>query len=145
MTINSIGPFVAITTIISIWFGHVMVRKLEARLSKIIPAILMCILLGLVFIFGSLLLENNALSAISGIIGITFLWDALEFKRQERRVMVGHAPANPKNPRHLRILAEYKTATTLDYLDREPRGQFYSQAELNAMLNEESKWEVNSS
>lgn len=121
-----------------------MVRKLEARLSKIIPAILMCILLGLVFIFGSLLLENNPISAISGIIGITFLWDALEFKRQERRVIDGHAPANLKNPRHLSIFAECTTATTLDLLDREPRGKPYSQAELNAMLNEESKWEVNS-
>lgn len=141
---NSIGVLAALTTILSIWFGHVMVRKLDARLSKVIPAILMCIMLGLVFIFSSLLLENNSISAIFGIIGITFLWDAFEFKRQQKRVIKGHAPANPKNTRHLRILAEYKTATTLDLLDREPRGQFYSQGELNAILNEESKEEANS-
>lgn len=139
MTINSIGLFVAITTIISIWFGHVMVRKLEARLSKITPAILMCILLGLVFIFGSLLLENNSISAISGIIGITFLWDAFEFKRQQKRVIKGHAPANPKNPRHLKILTEQASATTLDILDREPRGKPYSEAEIDTMLNEVSE------
>ena len=141
---NSIGVLAALTTILSIWFGHVMVRKLDARLSKVIPAILMSIMLGLVFIFSSLLLENNSISAIFGIIGITFLWDAFEFKRQQKRVIKGHAPANPKNTRHLRILAEYKTATTLDLLDREPRGQFYSQGELNAILNEESKEEANS-
>jgi hypothetical protein len=121
-----------------------MVRKLEARLSKIIPAILMCILLGLVFIYGSLLLENNTLSAVSGIIGITFLWDALEFKRQQKRVKTGHAPANPKNPRHLKILTEHASATTLDLLDREPRGKAYSQDEIDAILNAESKSEVNS-
>lgn len=141
---NSIGVLAALTTILSIWFGHVMVRKLDARLSKVIPAILMCIMLGLVFIFSSFFLENNSISAIFGIIGITFLWDAFEFKRQQKRVIKGHAPANPKNTRHLRILAEYKTATTLDLLDREPRGQFYSQGELNAILNEESKEEANS-
>ena len=141
---NSIGVLAALTTILSIWFGHVMVRKLDARLSKVIPAILMCIMLGLVFIFSSLLLENNSISAIFGIIGITFLWDAFEFKRQQKRVIKGHAPANPKNTRHLRILAEYKTATILDLLNREPRGQFYSQGELNAILNEESKEEANS-
>lgn len=141
---NSIGVLAALTTILSIWFGHVMVRKLDARLSKVIPAILMSIMLGLVFIFSSFFLENNSISAIFGIIGITFLWDAFEFKRQQKRVIKGHAPANPKNTRHLRILAEYKTATTLDLLDREPRGQFYSQGELNAILNEESKEEANS-
>lgn len=141
---NSIGVLAALTTILSIWFGHVMVRKLDARLSKVIPAILMCIMLGLVFIFSSFFLENNSISAIFGIIGITFLWDAFEFNRQQKRVIKGHAPANPKNTRHLRILAEYKTATTLDLLDREPRGQFYSQGELNAILNEESKEEANS-
>jgi hypothetical protein len=144
MTINTIGLFVAITTIITIWFGHVMVRKLEARLSKIIPAILICILLGLVFIFGSLLLENNSISAISGIIGITFLWDALEIKRQQKRVKMGHAPANPKNPRHFKILSKSSTATPVDILVREPRGKPYSQVELTAMLREESKIEANS-
>ena len=135
MTINTIGPFVAITTIISIWFGHVMVRKLEARLLNLIPAILMCILLGLVFIFGSLLLENNSISAISGIIGITFLWDAFEFKRQQKRVKTGHAPANLKNPRHKQILAQFPSATTIDLLDRKPRGAPYSQLEIESVLN----------
>jgi hypothetical protein len=98
----------------------------------------------MLFLLGAILLENNTLSAVSGIIGITFLWDALEFKRQQKRVIKGHAPANPKNPRHLRILAECKTATTLDMLDREPRGKPYSQIEIDAILNAESNSEVNS-
>jgi hypothetical protein len=129
---------------LSIWFGHVMVRNLEYKLQKILPAMLLCILLGMLFLLGAILLENNTLSAVSGIIGITFLWDALEFKRQQKMVIKGHAPANPKNPRHLRILAECKTATTLDMLDREPRGKPYSQIEIDAILNAESNSEVNS-
>jgi len=142
--LNSIGVLAAITTMLSIWFGHVMVRNLEYKLQKILPAMLLCILLGMLFLLGAILLENNTLSAVSGIIGITFLWDALEFKRQQKRVIKGHAPANPKNPRHLRILAECKTATTLDMLDREPRGKPYSQIEIDAILNAESNSEVNS-
>jgi hypothetical protein len=129
---------------LSIWFGHVMVRNLEYKLQKILPAMLLCILLGMLFLLGAILLENNTLSAVSGIIGITFLWDALEFKRQQKSVIKGHAPANPKNPRHLRILAECKTATTLDMLDREPRGKPYSQIEIDAIFNAESNSEVNS-
>lgn len=141
---NSIGVIAGLTTILSIWFGHVMVRNLEFKLPKIQPAVLLCILLGMMFLLGALLLENNTLSAISAIIGITFQWDALEFKRQQKRVIIGHAPANPKNSRHLRILAEKSTATTLELLDREPRGKAYSQVEIIAILNEESKSEVNS-
>ena len=122
VTLNTIGVISAITTLLTIWFGHVMVRNLEVKLTRIVPAMFVCILLGFIFIFGALLSNQNWLSASSGILGITFLWDALEFKRQEKRVKVGHAPANLANPRHLMILAQYPTATTFDLLDREPRG-----------------------
>ncbi len=55
-------------------------------------------------------------------LGITALFDALEFRRQFRRVKQGHAPANPNNPRHAPWLAEGK-ATTADLLKREPAQQ----------------------
>ncbi|MBW6473856.1 MAG: DUF4491 family protein [Anaerolineaceae bacterium] len=144
MTINPIGMLTAITTIITIWFGHVMVRRVEARVERVEPAIAVCIFLGLFFGTGAVLVDSNQHSAILGIIGITFLWDALEIKRQQKRVKMGHAPANPKNPRHLTILTEFATATPVDILDREPCGKPYSQAELTAMLNAESKIEANS-
>jgi hypothetical protein len=73
------------------------------------------------------------LSAGSGIFAVTFLWDALEFLRQQNRIKHGHAPANPNNPRHAKILAEYPEATTFDWLDRDPRGSKYSLAELASM------------
>jgi hypothetical protein len=64
---------------------------------------------------------------------VTFLWDALEFLRQQNRIKHGHAPANPNNPRHAKILAEHPEATTFDWLDRDPRGRSYSAEELVAM------------
>jgi hypothetical protein len=76
-----------------------------------------------------LALEGVALSSTSlyvsgacGILGMTALFDALEFRRQFKRVKKGHAPANPNNPRHAALLAE-GTAITIDLLKREPTPQ----------------------
>ncbi len=132
---NVIGIIVATTTILSIWFGHVLVRKLEARVNRLLPAILICVGLGITFGFGAWISFHNSISAVSGIIGVTFLWDALEFVRQEKRVKIGHAPANPHNPRHAHILEQYPSATTIDILDREPRGYPYTQSEIDSILH----------
>jgi hypothetical protein len=51
---------------------------------------------------------------------MTLLFDGFELSRQERRIIRGHAPANPDNPRHAKILKEYPSATTVDLLKREP-------------------------
>jgi hypothetical protein len=59
------------------------------------------------------------ISGACGILGMTALFDALEFRRQFKRVKKGHAPANPDNPRHMPLLAEGQ-ATTIDPLKREP-------------------------
>lgn len=118
---NGIGLAAALATFLGIWLGHVSVRKIEF-VSPIIwlPAALLAA--------GGIGLEALALqtanlpaSAALGILGITLLWDALEFSRQQRRVQKGHAPANPHNPRHARILAACPTATTLNPVkDRRP-------------------------
>lgn len=128
MIFNTIGMLAAMTTIISIWFGHVIVRRLEAKLVRASPTISICIFLGLLFEVGAILVDSNQNSTILGIIGITFLWDGIEFYRQQKRVKIGHAPANSKNPRHALLLAQYPSATTIDILDREPRGVSYSQS-----------------
>ncbi len=132
---NSIGLITSTTTILTIWFGHVLVRKLEARVNRLLPLILICVGLGITFGIGAGIASHNSISAISGIISITFLWDALEFVRQEKRVKIGHAPANPHNPRHARILAQYPSATTVDILAREPRGVPYTPSEIDAILH----------
>ena len=122
MTLNGIGILAALATFFGVWIGHVTVRKVEYRVSDLRIPILSALIIGLA-------LEIVALSSISlyvsgacGILGMTVLFDALEFRRQFKRVKKGHAPANPNNPRHAPLLANGQ-ATTIDLLKREPVGQ----------------------
>lgn len=122
MTINLLGPVAALTAFLSIWFGHVAVRKIEFNSRTIwLPAVVFAIV-GIVVDWFSLLTSNFLLSTALGILGITLLFDTFEFMRQQKRIIKGHAPANPDNPRHAKILREYASATTLDLLKREPTG-----------------------
>ncbi len=120
---NPLGLIAAITAFLAIWIGHVAVRKLEAEARDIRPPMFIAILLGLITVYFSLSTSNLQLSTILGILGITLLWDAFEIYRQQNRIKHGHAPANPNNPRHVKILREYSTATTLDLLKRDPVGR----------------------
>ncbi len=52
---------------------------------------------GLAALAASFAVDARLLSGSLGIFGITLLWDALECVRQQRRVVRGHAPANPQN------------------------------------------------
>ncbi|MDP1779418.1 MAG: DUF4491 family protein, partial [Anaerolineales bacterium] len=100
MEINTLGLTAALTAFLSIWIGHVAVRKIEFISPTIwLPTILFTAL-GLFTEYSSLITDNLSLKTSLGIIGITFLWDALEFTRQQKRIRKGHAPANPNNPRH---------------------------------------------
>jgi hypothetical protein len=123
MEINFIGLTAALVAFLGIWLGHVFVRLIECNAKKLWTPILIAIVLGLALEIYSLAIAHRPLSAATGILGITLLWDALEFIRQEKRVKKGHAPVNPSNPRHAQILAEYPSATTLDMLKRDPIGR----------------------
>jgi len=122
MSIQWIGIVTAITTFVGVWVGHVSVRKIEYISSNLWFPSLMAILSGLILEFFSFRCKHDTLSAFLGILGVILLWDGIEFRRQQRRVWKGHAPANPSNPRHLRILANSPFATPFDLLDREPTG-----------------------
>jgi hypothetical protein len=119
---NLIGVVAALIAFFSIWFGHVAVRKIESISPTIWIPTTIFTALGLFAELLSLTTVNRPLSTVFGTLGITLLFDALEFTRQQNRIKKGHAPANPNNPRHAKILAEYPTATTLDLLKREPIG-----------------------
>ncbi len=134
MEINTLGLTAAITAFLSIWWGHVAVRKVEAEARDIRYPILIAIALGLFTEYGSLVTDNLHLKTALGILGVTLLWDAFELYRQEKRVKHGHAPANPNNPRHAKILAEYPAATTLDLLDRDPIGRPVSPEEAPKLI-----------
>jgi hypothetical protein len=120
---NALGLVAAAATFFGIWFGHVAVRKVEFVAPSLWLPTLVAASAGAGLLACSLLTSSLLLSTALGILGITLLWDALEFTRQQRRVRKGHAPANPRNPRHARILAEYAAATTLDLLKRDPVGR----------------------
>src|SRR5512134_2443928 len=121
MMFNGIGLVAAVATFLSVWLGHVGVRKIEYHAPKLWMPMLIAVLLGLALELGALLSDNLYVSAALGIAGITVLCDALEFRRQFNRVKKGHAPANPNNPRHAPLLAAGQ-ATTVEWLDREPTG-----------------------
>jgi hypothetical protein len=115
---NSIGIVAALSAFLGIWLGHVTVRKIEFISPTIwLPATIFAAA-GLALEFLSLSTVNFPLSTVFGILGITALWDALEFIRQQRRICKGYAPANSRNPRHVKILAEYPSATIDDLLKR---------------------------
>ncbi len=78
--------------------------------------------------------HNLNISGALGILGMTLLWDALEFRRQQKRVQRGHAPANPCNPRHWRLMSQGQ-ATTVDWLAREPAGRPLSRDEILALTS----------
>jgi hypothetical protein len=109
------------------------VRKIEYLSPTVWVPALLALCLGLAFEASALLSEDLNLSAALGIFGFTLLWDALEFWRQERRVVKGHAPANPDNPRHARLLATGAPVPAIDWLKRDPQGRPLTSEELQAM------------
>lgn len=133
MTLNWIGFIAAAATFLGVWIGHVSVRKIEYISPTVWAPSVTALSLGLLLELGALLSRNVYLSAALGIFGITVLWDALEFWRQHQRVRKGHAPANPDNPRHARLLQSSMQSTTLDWLDRDPTGRRLSPNELQAI------------
>ena len=121
---NTIGLVAALAAFLGIWSGHVAVRKIEFVSPTVWLPVLSFALAGILLEWFSLATSNLQLSTFFGILGITVLWDALEFPRQQRRVHKGHAPANPNNPRHAAMLAAPAShATPLDLLKREPLGR----------------------
>ena len=124
MEINTLGIIAAATAFVSIWLGHVAVRKIEFASPTIwLPTVIFAAL-GLFTEYCSLITDNWSLKTSLGILGITLLFDAYEFTRQQKRIRKGHAPANPNNPRHAAFLAEPNShATTHDLLKREPTGK----------------------
>ena len=131
MSLNWIGLVAALATFFGVWIGHVAVRKIDDVSPTVWLPARVALLLGILLKLGALLSENVYISAALGILGITVLWDSLEFWRQHRRVKRGHAPANPNNPRHQHILVENSSATTINWLDRNPSGSPISLDELH--------------
>lgn len=134
MELNFVGLAAALATFFGVWWGHVSVRKIERETVNIWIPTVIAVVLGMGLWIASTLTSSLPLSAASGILGVTLLWDALEIAvRQPKRIKHGHAPANPNNPRHAKILADYPEATIIDLLDRDPIGRAYTAQEITAL------------
>ncbi len=127
-SLNTIGVVAALATFLGVWIGHVTVRKVEYRARDLRVPILSAVIIGLALEAVAVSSASLTVSGACGILGMTALFDALEFRRQFKRVKKGHAPANPNNPRHAPLLAKGK-ATTSDLLKREPAGQIINYKE----------------
>ncbi len=121
------GLAAAAATFGGVWFGHVSVRRIEFAAKRLGPPMLAFALAGLGCEALALALPDFALSAFFGILGATLLYDSFEFSRQWKRVLKGHARANPLNPRHQAALASGR-AVLIDPLDREPPEPLYALA-----------------
>jgi hypothetical protein len=136
MELNTIGFVAAASTFLGVWFGHVAVRRIEAISRTIWLPTALFTMAGLALEIFSLSTSHLLLSTASGILGFTFLWDALEFTRQQNRIKKGHAPTNPDNPRHARLMREFPSATTLDLLKRDPVGKPVTPTEAVQLVTE---------
>ena len=85
MSLQWAGIVLAITTFVTIGFGHILVRRLHARYGTR-PAIPLFLAGGAVLL-ASLLAASDLLSGVLGITAITLLWDGIEMYRQEKRVL----------------------------------------------------------
>ncbi len=116
-----VGLWMATATFLGIWWGHVGVRWIEARSPDVRLPALVLVIIGLGLNLYSLLSFSLTTSGMCSIFGTTMLWDAFELYRQQKRVIKGHAPAHPSNPRHAAYLAAPNSrATTAELLKREP-------------------------
>jgi hypothetical protein len=91
---NVTGTLIAAVAILGIGLGHVWVRTLEYHAGKRIWPL--SLLIGAVLVGASLTVSSDFLSALLAIPGAIFIYAVKEFFEQERRVIKGHAPRNPK-------------------------------------------------
>jgi hypothetical protein len=84
MTLQWAGVVFAFVLVSTIAVGHVLVRRLHPKFGTR-PG-LPFILLGVLIAIFSLFVVSNLLSGTLGILGITTIWDGIEFFRQEKRV-----------------------------------------------------------
>ncbi|HBS12268.1 MAG TPA: hypothetical protein DEO36_06975 [Flavobacteriaceae bacterium] len=93
---NYVGPILAVTVFVTIGIGHVAVRYLNYHLGTK-PGIPLFII-GFSLLIYTMYVPSDLWSSVVGIIGMTTVWDGIEMYRQEKRIINGHAPENPKRP-----------------------------------------------
>lgn len=88
------GIIIAVVTFLMIGVFHPIVIKCEYYFTcKIWPIFLVC---GVIFVAGSLFVENPIFSSALGVTGCSCLWSIKELFEQRERVRKGWFPENPK-------------------------------------------------
>lgn len=91
---NFIGLIIAVVTFFVIGLFHPIVIKGEYYFG--VKCWWVFLLAGVLFIAGSLMVENQIVSTILGVVGCSCLWSILEIFEQRERVRKGWFPMNPK-------------------------------------------------
>ncbi|MDX9852562.1 MAG: DUF4491 family protein [Tenuifilaceae bacterium] len=92
--LNITGIVIGVSTIAIIWFGRYACIAGEYHFSKKLWIAFLAV--GLAGVGASFFISNTLLSAITSILGFTFLWGIHEIIEQEERVNKGWFPRNPK-------------------------------------------------
>ena len=92
---NYSGLIIAVITFLVIGVFHPIVIKGEYYFGT--RCWWVFLLAGIGFIIASLLVSDDMLSPILGVVGCSFLWSILEICEQKERVEKGWFPKNPKS------------------------------------------------
>ena len=98
VTVEYTGILIGLSSFLVIGLFHPIVIKTEYYWTKRCWPLFL--LIGVLFLVGSLFLEHFVLSAVAGVIGFSCLWSIRELFEQEERVKKGWFPANPKHSDH---------------------------------------------
>ena len=91
---NYIGILAGAATFLAIGLGHPLVIKAEYCLGR--RSWWLFLIAGIGFSALSLCLEGYLASTIAGAFAFSFFWGILEVFQQEKRVLKGWFPENPK-------------------------------------------------
>ena len=95
---NTSGIITGLASFIIIGIFHPIVIKCEYYFSaRIWPVFLV---MGIACCGLSLMIEDDTLSGIAGVLGFCMLWSIRELRQQEKRVERGWFPENPKRKKH---------------------------------------------
>ncbi len=92
--LNFHGILIGVATFFIIGLFHPLVIKAEYYIG--VKSWWLFLLCGLATLFASLLVENNDLSILLGVISFSSFWSIGEVFHQKKRVEKGWFPANPK-------------------------------------------------
>jgi len=91
---NIVGIFVGSVAFLSIAISRYLTIKGEYYLSKRLW--IGFLFLGILLLVASLFVDNDIVSILLGILSFNFLWGIGEVIEQEKRVLKGWFPKNPK-------------------------------------------------